>query len=624
MHDDRPTTLPRPGAAASSSNGVPLDPVEFLSRHPPFDRLQASSLEAVGRTLEITYHARHDSILSRTEEVNTWLYVVRRGVVRLEAEQRRLELLEEGECFGFPSLISGSGPTVDVIAEEECLLYRIPKSTFDQLMDVPAFAAFFLDGLQQRLRRALDSSDPALMSADLDSPARELSHRAPVLVSPDATVAEAARVMSTAGVSSVMVDTTPPAILTDRDLRNRVLARGLPPDTPVSRAWTRPVHTLDASASLYAMLVFMLERRVHHVPLVDGGEVIGVVTDTDLLREHLTSPFHLLKSIERSDDPEALVDYGNRLAGLVEGMVVSRLDAAQIGRVVSTLNDAVIARVARAAEEDLGPPPCRYALMVHGSEGRREQTLLTDQDNALVYLEDGTASRRYFPQLADRVVRGLVRASFPRCAGGFMATNWCRPLAEWESLFQSWLAEPEPEALLGAANFFDFRRVWGTLELDPLENILDRAADNRIFLAHLAAAGLKFRPPLGLFRSFKDTDGGLDLKKGGILPIVSLARVVGLEARCRSRATLDRLEAAGEAGILSEDGAESLEEAFRYLHRLRLEHQLRESKAGDSVDNIVPLDNLVSLERRHLKDSFALIRDTQDWLAQRLETDRLG
>ncbi len=623
MHDDRPSTPPRASAGASFNDGVPLDPVEFLRAHPPFDRLPQTSLEAVGRTLEISYANRNSPVLSRSDPINTWLYVVRRGVVRLEAEQRRLELLEEGECFGFPSLISGSGPTVDVVAEEECLLYRIPKVTFDQLMDEPAFAAFFLDGLQQRLRRAL-RAEPALMSADLASPARELCDRPPVMVAADATVAEAARVMSSAGVSSVLVDTSPLAILTDRDLRNRVLARGLPADTPVSRAWTRPIHTLDAEASLYAMLVFMLEHRVHHVPLLEDGEVVGVATDTDLLREHLTSPFHLLKSIERAPSLEVLTDYGNRLAGLVENMVVSGLDAAQIGHVVSTLNDAVIARVARAAEEELGPPPCRYALMVHGSEGRREQTLLTDQDNALVYLENGKAARRYFPQLANYVVRGLVHASFPRCAGGFMAVNWCKPLTEWESLFASWVAEPEPEALLGAANFFDFRRVWGTLALDALDGVLDDAAGNRIFLAHLAAAGLRFRPPLGLFRTLKDENGGIDVKKGGILPIVSLARVVGLEAGCRSRATLDRLQAAREAGILSTDGADGLSEAFRYIHRLRLEHQLRAHAGGRPIDNRIPLAELVSLERRHLKDSFALIREIQESLTQRFGTDRLG
>ena len=615
---DQPTR-----AGDAPGNGVPLDPEEFLRVHPPFDRLPAAAMEAVGKSLEIEYAGRNTTILSRSEPRNERLFVVRRGVVRLEAEKRRIELLEEGECFGFPSLISGGSPTVDVIAEEECLLYRIPKTTFDRLMDEPSFAAFFVGGIQQRLRRAL-RSEPTLMTADLASPARDLCDRPPVSVAPDATVAEAARAMSTANVSSVLIDTEPPAILTDRDLRNRILARGLPSDTPVSRAWTRPVHTLDASASLYAMLVFMLDRRVHHVPLVEDGEVVGVVTDTDLLREHLTSPFHVLRSIDRSASPELLTDYANRLTGLVDGMVVSGLDAIQVARIVSTLNDAVMARVARAAEEELGPPPCRYALLVHGSEGRREQTLLTDQDNALVFLDDGDEARSYFSEFGGRVVKALVHASFPRCAGGYMADTWCKPLAEWRSLFESWVRTPEPEALLGAANFFDFRRVWGSLSVDPLDEVILGAADNNIFLAHLAAGGLRFRPPLGLFRTFKDEDGGIDLKKGGILPIVSLARVVGLEAGCRSRNTLDRLDAAREEGILSTDGAEGLAEAFRYLHRLRLETQLAAHRAGKPISNTIPLDDLVSLERRHLKDSFGQIREIQEWLAQRFDADRLG
>ena len=150
------------------------------------------------------------------------------------------------------------------------------------------------------------------------------------------------------------------------------------------------------------------------------------------------------------------------------------------------------------------------------------------------------------------------------------------------------------------------------------------AADNRIFLAHLSAGGLRFRPPLGLFRTFKDEGGGIDLKKGGIIPIVSVARVVGIEAGCRSRNTLHRLEAAREEGILSIDGAEGLAEAFRYLHRLRLETQLEAHRSGGPISNTVPLDDLVSLERRHLKDSFAQIREIQAWLAQRFDADRLG
>jgi CBS domain-containing protein len=622
MRDDVPESPPR-SAAGAPSNGVPLDPIEFLRAYPPFDRLDEQRLATLARELEILFVPRGEVVLARSGPANEHLYVVRKGAVRLERDGHQIELVEEGEPFGFPSLIAGTKPHAEVVSDEECLLYRIPKSTFDRLMAVPGFASFFLEGLHSRLRKAANAETP-VMSSDLASPARILVDRPPVTIHPDATVAEAARTMSSQGVSSVLVDGHPPAILTDRDLRKRVLARGLPSDTPAARVWTRPLRTLMADASLYEMLVFMLERRVHHVPLVDQGDIIGVVTDTDLLRHHLKSPFHLLRSIERSEGTEALVDYGSRLAGLVESMVMSRLDAGQIGRVVSTLNDAVIVRVVREAEEQLGPPPCRYAFMVHGSEGRREQTLLTDQDNALVFADGTPDASDYFKALGERVVEGLVRASFPRCIGGYMASRWCYPLEQWSRLFRGWIDEPEPEALLGAANFFDFRKVYGQLSLDPLEGIVRGAGDNQIFLAHLARAGLRFKPPLGLFRTLKEDEGGINLKKGGIIPIVSMARVHGLEAGSSMRSTVDRLGAASDAGGLSSEGATELAEAFRYLHRLRLENQLASHRGGRPVTNSVPLDQLSSGERRHLKEIFGLVRSMQESMAQRFNVDHLG
>lgn len=614
---------PRSAAGAPSSNGVPLDPVEFLRAYPPFDRLDERALSAVARGLEIVFAPRGERVLSTGGAPNAHLYVVRKGAVRLERDGRLIELVEEGEPFGFPSLIAGTSPHADVVADEECLLYRIPKELFSRLMEAPGFASFFLEGLHDRLRKAAAAAPP-VMSSDLASATRTLVERPPVSISPDATVAEAARTMSRHGVSSVLVDAHPPAILTDRDLRKRVLARGLPPDTPVAKIWSRPLRTLPADASLYEMLVLMLEGRVHHVPLEEDGEIIGVVTDTDLLRHHLKSPFHLLRSIERSVSTNGLVDYGQRLAGLVESMLVSRLDAGQIGRVVSTLNDAVIARVVREAEGELGPPPCHYAVMVHGSEGRREQTLLTDQDNALVYHEEVSGAAAYFGELGKRLVEGLVQASFPRCPGGYMASRWCHPLEVWTRLFRGWIEEPEPEALLGAANFFDHRRVCGELSLEPLEAIQRTAGSNRIFLAHLAAAGLQFKPPLGLFRTIKEEEGGIDLKKGGIIPIVGMARVHALEAGSSARSTVERLDASASAGTLSRDGAEALGEAFRFLHRVRLEHQLRCIRHGSVVTNALPLDELTSSERRHLKEVFGLIRSMQEAMALRFSVDHLG
>jgi CBS domain-containing protein len=278
----------------------------------------------------------------------------------------------------------------------------------------------------------------------------------------------------------------------------------------------------------------------------------------------------------------------------------------------------------RRAEADLGPPPTPYAWIVFGSEGRLEQALLTDQDNALVYGAASPEAERYFAALAERVVGDLIAARFPPCRGGFMATNWCRPLEQWQRQFRGWLEAPQPRALVEAANFFDFRGVYGKLSLEPLQDVLADAGREQIFLAHLARAALGFAPPLGLFRHIRQEDGGVDLKKGGLIPIVSLARLHALQAGSRARPTLERLAAAATAGTLSHSGAATLAEAFRFLLRLRLRTQLQALRAGQPPDNHVRLETLTSLERRHLKETFVAIGEMQQATALRYAVERLG
>ena len=430
--------------------------------------------------------------------------------------------------------------------------------------------------------------------------------------------------MSAAGVSSVLVEGETPGIVTDRDLRSRVLAEGRGPDTPVAAIASRPLQTLPASASLFEALAFMLEHHVHHAPVEDAGRVVGVVTDTDLLRLQVKSPLYLLRSVERLEREEELARYAVDLAAMVEALSWGGLQPAQIGPFVSRLNDALAQRLLRLAERALGAPPCAYAWIVFGSEGRREQLLPTDQDNALVYEAERPGAAAYFQALAERVVGGLVAAGFPPCQGGFMATRWNRPAAEWLALFRGWVETPEPRALLEVLNFFDFRTVHGTLDTAPLREAIRRAGREQVFLAHLARASLGLEPPLGAFRQIRKEEGGVDLKKGGIVPVVSLARLHALEAGSDARTTLDRLEAAAAAGTLSREGATTLSEAFRFLLGLRLREQLRALRAGETSGNRVRLEHLSPLERRHLKDVFVAIRELQRAAALRHAIDRLA
>ena len=510
-----------------------------------------------------------------------------------------------------------------MVAAEDTLLYQIPSGVFDALMLQREFADFFLADLSDRLRRAT-ARQPLALSRELGTPVGTLVRTEPVSIDPAATVGDAARLMRDRRISSVLVGGTPPGILTDRDLRSRVLADGLGPDTPVDAVATRPARTIAATATLFETLVFMLEQHVHHAPLVRDGRIVGVVTDTDLLRLYAKTPLYLLRNIERAQLPEDYTRHASELAAMVETMMWGGLAPTQIGPIVSRINDALAVRLIELAQQDLGPAPAPFAWIVFGSEGRMEQTLLTDQDNAVVYAGDHGQHDTYFARLSDRVVHGLLAAGVPACPGGFMATHWCRPLDAWTRLFRSWIEAPEPRALIEALNFFDFRVVYGALDVDVLDGMVRKAAREQVFMAHFARASLGLTPPLTAFRHIRASEGGVDLKRGGLAPIVSLARVYGLEARASVRSTLDRLKAAASAGLLSHEAADTLGEGFRFLLGLRLREQLRALRAGEPLTNVVALDRLDAQERRHLKDIFVAIRDVQHATATRHATDRLA
>jgi CBS domain-containing protein len=440
---------------------------------------------------------------------------------------------------------------------------------------------------------------------------KNLIKAAPVFVAPDASAGDAARQMQRARIGSVLVSTEPPGIVTDRDLRGRVLASGLGPETPVTAIMTRPIMTIDSDRLAFSALRLMVEENIHHLPVVEEGRIVGVISSTDLLFHQTNNPVYLRRIIDGLGEGTA-GSYASAVGALAGALFQSGLGALQIAEIVSSLNDALVRRLVGLAEQVLGPPPAPYAWIVFGSEGRMEQALLTDQDNALVF-QDNTADREYFGALSKRVVDGLIQAGFPPCAGGFMATNWCKPLFDWRQLFTQWIRLPEPQALLDAAIFFDFRPVAGSLSLDSLEETIAPAKDERRFLSHMLNGALAFRPPLGFFNRLRATNGEIDLKMCGIAPIVSIARVIGLAAGSRERSTLERLSLAGRAdSVISSESARSLSEIFPFLLRLRLGAQLAEYNNRVTIDNRIAPAMISQFERKQLRDAFIIVKRIQE------------
>jgi CBS domain-containing protein len=605
----------------------------FLASHPPFDALPAEVLEQTAARVEVGCFPRGARILRQRDQPSRYLYVVVEGLVELRQAVdgggwELVETLAEGETFGELSLLSRSPHLWDAVADEEVVAYLIPADQVELLRRYAGFEALLAHRAGDRLRHALAASRERAPLDLLSARAGELPARALVTCAPETTVAEAARRMRDHHVSSLVVDGRPRGLVTASDLRDRVLAAGLGADTPVGRVMSVPLHTMPADATLGEVLLTMADRGIHHLPLSRHGRLVGMVTDTDLLQYQSHHPLLVRRQLDRASGPEGLAAYAGEVTTAAAGLVRAGTAAGDVTRFVASAHDALYTRAARDAEAVLGPPPCPYALLVLGSGARLEPTLRTDQDHALVLADDPPpAADEWFAALAEQLAATLERCGLPRCPGDVMATNPARRVTcrAWQHRFGRWIDEPEEDALLDAAIFFDFRQLHGELDAeDALRPVIRRAAGNRRFLGRLARAALRRRPPLGFLRQLRgDHQGRVDLKAHGTAPIVDLARLLALEAGSAELATVARLRAATERRTVGRTAAD-LAVAFEYLQEVRLRHQAGRLQAGAAPDDMIALADLGALERRWLKDAFHLLHTCQEGVRIAFQTDLIA
>ena len=445
--------------------------------------------------------------------------------------------------------------------------------------------------------------------------------------------------MAAKGVGSILVLGSAgelDGIVTDRDLRNRVLAEGRSADEPVTAIMTTPVITVSPEAFVFEALLEMTRRDIHHLPVVEGGRVIGMLSSHDLLLVQAATPLELGRVIQSRQTLEELEAIMPELTRASHGLFEQGLTGYEMGRIVSELNDLVIRRVLVFAEAEIGAPPGAYCWLVLGSEGRREQTLRTDQDNALVYadptplLQDQTQS--YFTTFAERVIAGLIRLGYPPCPAGSMASNpqWCQPLAVWRAYFDAWVRDPDPQHLLYSSIYFDFRPIAGAGELaETLRNeIRHQIRAWRSFPRHLGKIAVSHAPPLGLFRRFvleRTAEGrGIDVKLGGMLLLVNALRAYAVELGLDETNTIERLHAAARvAGCFTDGETEDVRQAYETLFHFRLRHQLACIARGKKPDNFLDPYALSSGEQRRLREAFRTIRRLQGKVESRYFTEGL-
>ena len=594
----------------------------FLTTCQPYDALPPDVLEAAAAQANIVDVQASETLLA-IGETPTGLWLVRRGAVELrDQDGHSIAHRGPGDRVGDRPLLRGAPSRAEVAAEADSRLIFIPEGVVRGLMaDHPAFARYLVSGRRDLTDVArAGSGGPDLTTLSI----ADLMTSDPQLLPPETPVSQIARVMRDRNHSCVLLGegTALAGILTAGDLAARVLAEGLSGDTAAASVMTANPRALPPTALGVDALNMMAEKHIGHLPVVEGERLVGIVTQTDLVRREAMSAARLVGDIARQGDAEGMRPFVEEIPPLLAQLVAQSARPDVITRMITDVADAVTRRLLVLAEETIGPAPIPWLWLACGSQGRQEQTGTSDQDNCLILSDDydETAHGAYFKDFAEFVCDGLDAVGYVYCPGEMMASNprWRQPVRVWRDYFRGWVAKPDPMAQMLASVMFDLRPIGGdeTLFAGLQAETLEAASKNTIFVAHMTSNSLKHTVPLGLFRGFALIRSGehrntLDLKMNGVVPVVDLGRLYALAAKIEAPQTRARLIAARDRGAASSSGIADLLDAYDMIAETRLRHQAAQVRRGEKPDNFMDPSTLSELERNHLKDAFGVIRTMQ-------------
>jgi CBS domain-containing protein len=489
---------------------------------------------------------------------------------------------------------------------------------------------FFEQTAAQRLnKKILQLNEDAILASSLTNTSVKDFYNSPIAtISENASIQSAAIKMTTLGFSCLVVvnktdvDDTPIGIITDKDIRRRCVALGLPITKKVTEIMTRDITTIDIKSNAFDALITMTNKHIHHLPITYQGKLAGIVTVTDLINNEGNNAINLTSIIMKAQSVNELVEISQLLTNLQIKLTKLGASADHIGKSISAITMAFTSRLINMAEKIYGESPVPYAWLAGGSQARQEQLVHSDQDNALIISDDmKPEDDAWFKKLAKFVCDGLANCGFIYCPGNVMATNskWRQPQSQWQHYFDQWIDTPDPSALLFSSIFFDLTTVYGDAGLlDPVrKKMLAKTQRNTLFIAHLSTNALSLPPPLGFFRDFVLIQNGkhkstLDIKHNGIAPIVDLARIYALSEGISAVNTIERIKLSAGSASLSSSSAANLIDAYQFLTMVRLVHRAKQIQQNIAPDNYISPKEISRLEREHLKDAFKVIKTLQD------------
>ncbi|MEJ2042671.1 MAG: DUF294 nucleotidyltransferase-like domain-containing protein [Reinekea sp.] len=602
------------------------DVLDFLDEAIPFSALTEQQQLNLARKLEIEYFPER---AKQRIPIDECIYLIRTGAFEIVDDNNRLvDRLGEGECFGVSTLLHDNPDQLRVYAIEDSLVYRLPKSEFLSLLEEEKSLRLFFEKLVNYRAHQFFTLDTGRQS-DIQhtQPVSSLIQNKLVYCSVQSSIREAAEIMRENKVSCLLLVEKKclQGIVTDRDFRNRVVADALDVDRPITDIATMNTTTIVHDAPILEAQMLMSNIGIHHLPVIQDQQPIGVITATDIVRAHSVSLVHFVDRIFREKSAVRVAQLQSQVPSLFDYWIQADVSAEEIGESFAVIGDAFVRKAIELAKETHGEPPMRFAWLAFGSQARKEQSFASDQDNGLILeREPDEAEAAFFAAFSDTVCQLLDQFGYMLCPGDIMARNasWRKTRVGWQQVFGDWIDTPNPEALLNASIFFDMRIVYGdSTWLDEIKQVLLVQLEKAdLFFMQMTRNALRAKPPLGFFRSFIVNESGeheheLDIKHHGLALINDLARIIALAEGNLSASTSDRLLSASDQ-YLQKPLRESLYEAWLLLGELKIENQSRQIKSKRPRSNYINPDELSPLRRAHLKNAFKAIARAQKALAQ--------
>ncbi len=632
-----------------------------LQKYPPFNQLTDNVLQGFSTKIKVQYYQEGEIIFEKGDDPKPYAFIVIKGSVNLtetiEQEEVLIDVCDEGDIFGVRHILAHDNYYVTAKVAEESLIYAVPVQEFRNLIENDSkvalfFAAEFASGMPEReyslahsvtLRKAYSNNPckPVLVENDT----LEIHPTTNVVsCAPDVAIQHAAKIMADRNVGSIIIVNDkrhPLGIITDTDLRKKVVAvEANVKNDPVSSIMSSPVYTIEKGKTVADLIILMMKTNLRHFCVTQDGTpntpVEGIISEHDVVTAEGNNPAVIIKEMMQCRDKEKLAMQREKAEELLISYLQQDVGIHFIANVITEVNDALISRAMEFAIQELNDegypkPELRFCWLSMGSEGRKEQLLRTDQDNAILYDNPPEAEaekvKQYFLWLGEKVTKILIDCGFKKCPADIMANNpkWNQSLTGWKTLFEKWILTPEPKAVMHSTIFFDFRPVYGNMDLaDELKLfVIEKVKHGQGFLIFFAVNALQNPPPLSFFRNFIVESSGkhaneFDIKARTMMPLCDAARVLAFELGIKEYlSTSERYEKIAEIEPQLKELAKESGMAYEILMRLRAQNGLKHKNSGRYINP----NNLNKLERQALRNIFKTIDSLQSAINLRYQLD---